>query len=165
MKRIFTICSLVTLAAVLLVACNKNPGSTAETKGLSYEDTVGLAQFQDWKFQHERMDPNQYYQYASQPVAAAPAPARRTSTARRTSSSNSGSGSMSSGSNNYAKTTQKKGWSKAAKGAAIGGGAGAVAGAVINKKNRVAGGVIGGVAGAAIGYIIGRGQDKKDGRY
>ena len=161
MKRIFTICSLITLAAVLLVACNKNPG-TAETKGLSYEDTVGLAQFQNWKFQNERVDPNQYYQYASQPVAAAPAP--RTSTARRTTSSNSGSGSMSSGSNNYAKTTQKKGWSKAAKGAAIGGGAGAVAGAVINKKNRVAGGVIGGVAGAALGYIIGRGQDKKDGR-
>jgi len=164
MKRIFTLCSLITLAAVLLVACNKNPGSTAETKGLSYEDTVGLAQFQNWKFQNERVDPNQYYQYASHPVATAPAPARRTSTARRTTSS-SGSGSMSSGSNNYAKTTQKKGWSKAAKGAAIGGGAGAVAGAVINKKNRVAGGVIGGVAGAAIGYIIGRGQDKKDGRY
>lgn len=161
MKRIFTICSFITLAAVLLIACNKNPGTTAETKGLSYEDTVGLAQFQDWKFQNERVNPNQY-QYASQPVAAAPA--RRTSTARRT-TSNSGSGSMSSGSNNYAKTTQKKGWSKAAKGAAIGGAGGAVAGAVINKKNRVAGGVIGGVAGAAIGYIIGRGQDKKDGRY
>jgi hypothetical protein len=163
MKRIFTICSLITLAAVLLVACNKNPGSTAETKGLSYEDTIGLAQFQNWKFQNERMDPSKY-QYASQP-AAAPAPVHRTSTARRSTSSNSGSGSMSSGSNNYAKTVQKKGWSKAAKGAAIGGGAGAVAGAVINKKNRVAGGVIGGVAGAALGYIIGRGQDKKDGRY
>jgi hypothetical protein len=166
MKRIFTICTLITLAAVLLVACNKNPGSTAGTKGLSYEDTVGLAQFQDWKFQNERMDASKYSQYASQPVAAAPspAPARRTTT-RRTASSNSGSGSMNSGSNNYAKTTQKKGWSKAAKGAAIGGGAGAVAGAVINKKNRVAGGVIGGVAGAALGYIIGHGQDKKDGRY
>src|SRR5689334_3753379 len=124
MKRIFTICSLVTLAAVLLVACNKNPGTAAETKGLSYEDTVGLAQFQDWKFQNERVDPSKYYQYAGAPAAAAPAPARRTTTARRTSPS-SGSGSMSSGSNNYAKTTQKKGWSKAAKGAAIGGGAGA----------------------------------------
>jgi hypothetical protein len=164
MKRIFTLCSLITLAAVLLVACNRNPGTASETKGLSYEDTVGLAQFQNWKFQNERLNADQYLQYASQPVAAAPAPARKT-TARRTTSSNSGSGSMNSGSNNYAKTTQKKGWSKAAKGAAIGGVAGAAGGAVINKKNRVAGGVIGGVAGAAIGYILGRGQDKKDGRY
>jgi hypothetical protein len=163
MKRIFTLCSFIALAAVLLVACNKTPNPAAGTKGLSYEDTVGLAQFQAWKFQNERVDPNQYYQYANQPVAAAPSPVRKT-TARKTSAS-SGSGSMNSGSNNYAKTTQKKGWSKAAKGAAIGGGAGAVAGAVINKKNRVAGGVIGGVAGGVLGYIIGRGQDKKDGRY
>lgn len=62
-----------------------------------------------------------------------------------------------------AKTVQKKGWSKAAKGAVIGAGAGAIAGAVISKKP-VKGAVIGGVIGAGAGYVIGRSKDKKDGR-
>ena len=66
-------------------------------------------------------------------------------------------------SSNPAKVQQKKGWSKAAKGAVIGGGAGAIAGAVISKKP-VKGAVIGGVIGAGAGYIIGRSKDKKDGR-
>lgn len=66
-------------------------------------------------------------------------------------------------SNTSASTPQKKkGWSKAAKGTAIGAGAGAVTGAIIGKN--VKGAVIGGVVGAAGGYIIGRSQDKKDGR-
>jgi len=60
--------------------------------------------------------------------------------------------------------TEKKGWSKAAKGAVIGGVTGAAAGAVINKKNRGAGAVIGGVTGAGAGAIIGNEMDKKDGR-
>ena len=73
---------------------------------------------------------------------------------------------MVSESQNAAKTTtQKKGWSKAAKGAAIGAAGGAVAGAVINKKNRALGAVIGGVIGGGGGYVIGRSMDKKDGRY
>jgi len=73
---------------------------------------------------------------------------------------------MVSESQNAAKTTTaKKGWSKAAKGTAIGAGAGAVLGAVINKKNRAVGAVIGGVIGGGGGYVIGRGMDKKDGRY
>jgi hypothetical protein len=160
MKRIFTLCTIVALTAILITACSRKSNSDAATNGLSYEDTVGLAQFQNWRMQNERLDANQYYQQAVQRTA--PAPVR--TTAKKTSAS-SGSGSMNTGSNNYAKTTQKKGWSKAAKGAAIGGGAGAVAGAVINKKNRVAGGVIGGVLGAGIGYVIGRAGDKKDGRY
>ena len=71
-------------------------------------------------------------------------------------------GSYTSTSTNPAKV-QKKGWSKAAKGAVIGGGAGAIAGAVISKKP-VKGAVIGGVIGAGAGYIIGRSKDKKDGR-
>lgn len=64
-----------------------------------------------------------------------------------------------------ATTTQKKGWSKAAKGTAIGAGVGAVAGAVINKRNRAAGAAIGAVLGGGGGYVIGRSKDKKDGRY
>lgn len=63
-----------------------------------------------------------------------------------------------------ATATQKKGWSKAAKGTAIGAGVGAVAGAVINKRNRAAGAAIGAVIGGGSGYVIGRSKDKKDGR-
>ncbi len=59
--------------------------------------------------------------------------------------------------------TQKKGWSKAAKGTAIGAGSGAVVGALVSKK-KGKGAVIGGVVGAGAGYLIGRDQDKRDGR-
>jgi outer membrane lipoprotein SlyB len=60
-------------------------------------------------------------------------------------------------------TQQKKGWSKAAKGAVIGGATGAVVGAAVSNK-RGKGAIIGGVVGAGTGYIIGRSKDKKDGR-
>lgn len=59
---------------------------------------------------------------------------------------------------------KKEGWSKAAKGTAIGAGSGAVLGAIISKKKGT-GAIIGGVIGAAGGYVLGRSQDKKDGRY
>jgi outer membrane lipoprotein SlyB len=58
---------------------------------------------------------------------------------------------------------QKKGWSKGAKGAVIGGVGGAVVGAAVSKK-KGKGAIIGGAVGAGTGYIIGRGEDKKDGR-
>ena len=154
MKRVFTFLSVVAIAAIFMTACNRNP-KTATEKTLSYEDTVGLSQFQAWKAQNERIDPV----YA----AAAPAPARKsTSTRTRTASK---SGSMSSTSSNQAKTVQKKGWSKSAKYAVIGGAAGGVAGAVINKRNRAVGAVVGAVIGAGGGYVPGRTQDKKDGRF
>jgi hypothetical protein len=82
----------------------------------------------------------------------------------------SGSGSGTSSSNGDVVTTQPEvkkkdeGWSKAAKGTAIGAGSGAVLGAIIS-KNKGKGAVIGGVVGAAGGYVLGRMQDKKDGRY
>lgn len=63
-----------------------------------------------------------------------------------------------------ATATQKKGMSKAAKGAIIGTVGGAAAGAIISKKNRGAGAVVGGIVGGTGGYVIGRSQDKKDGR-
>jgi len=158
MKRIVPILSVVTIMAVMITACGRK-SETQSAQALSYADTVGLAQFQNWKFQNERLDPGQY----QQAVQKTTAPVRRT-TARKT-SNNYGSGSMNSVSQNQAKTTEKKGWSKAAKGAAIGGGAGAVAGAILVKKNRVAGGALGAIAGGAIGYFIGKSKDKKDGRY
>ena len=69
------------------------------------------------------------------------------------------------GYNDYWFPAQKKGWSKAAKGAVIGAAGGAAAGAIINKRNRAVGAAIGGVLGAGVGFGIGRHIDKKDGRY
>ncbi len=143
LKKVLSFVAFTAIVAIVISACNTNP---LNTKPVSYEDTVGFAQFQAWKFQNERLDAATMY--AKNTVA----PKRKTSS----------SGSMSSGTTNNAKT--KKGWSKAAKYAAIGGGGGAILGAVINKRNRVAGGIIGGVLGGGIGYGIGRSQDKKDGR-
>jgi hypothetical protein len=111
-------------------------------------------------------------------VAAAPKKARATkSTASSSSNTNAGAGnSGSEGSGNEgvvkgnesapaAEAEEKKGISKAAKGAVVGAVGGAAAGAVINKKNRTVGAVIGAVIGAGGGYVVGRTQDKKDGRY
>lgn len=84
-----------------------------------------------------------------------------------TASTNSGSSSntgtnTNSGTSTNSTNNEKKGISKAAKGAIIGGVGGAVTGAVIGKNAK--GAVIGGAVGATGGYIIGRSQDKKDGR-
>jgi len=99
------------------------------------------------------------------PVASTPSAAPSSAPGSENTAGTGDQGSMSSGSDNTAQAEEKKGWSKAAKGAVIGGVAGAAGGAVINKKNRAAGAVIGGIIGAASGYGVGRGQDKKDGRY
>lgn len=150
MKRILPILAILTVTAIVFTACSRNAG--ADTT-VSYADTAGLAAFRDAKMQEQMKPVQQKVVYV---------PVNKTTTSGN---SGYGSGSMNSVTENNAKTTEKKGWSKAAKGAAIGGGSGAVLGAVINKKNRVAGGVIGGVVGAGVGYLIGRSKDKKDGRY
>jgi hypothetical protein len=76
-------------------------------------------------------------------------------------SDNAGTGTTST----IPQPVEKKGWSKAAKGAVIGGVTGAIGGAVLSKKKKGLGAVIGGVIGAAGGYAIGKGMDKKDNRY
>ena len=83
-------------------------------------------------------------------------------TDEKKSSSESGTVSNSTQSNST-KTTEKKGWSKAAQGAVIGGATGAVGGAIIS-KHKGTGAAIGAAAGAVGGYIIGNEKDKKDGR-
>ena len=60
-------------------------------------------------------------------------------------------------------TSKKQGWSKAAKGTVIGAGGGALVGAAVSNK-KAKGAIIGGAIGAGTGYLIGRGEDKKDGR-
>ena len=174
MKKILFALSTV---AVMASCSNNNPRTAAETQTLiPPADTAGLAQFQAWKAQNELAVANQLAQQ-NQAVAQPTEVVRerivyvdRPTTTRRSSSSTRRSSSSSSGSSGVynsgsTQTAQKKGWSKAAKGAVIGGAGGAVLGAVINKRNRAAGAVIGGVLGGAVGYGIGRGQDKKDGRY
>lgn len=174
---------LVMSAAVVLVACNSNPNTAvAETKAAS-ADTAGLAAFNAAR-QEQALAQQIALAVASAPKAVAPqvrtvtryVPVR---SASKSSSSTGRSTANAASSNNLPAVTapevinsesanaakEKKGISKAAKGAIIGGVAGAVGGAVINKKNRVLGAVIGGVAGAAGGAVIGRGMDKKDGRY
>lgn len=168
MKKLLFLLPII--AAILMVACNSKPKTNTEDVARKVADslrlaadTAGLAQFQAWKAQNELTDQNMSGQTA---LAATPAVSSNSSSVRRSSSSSRNSGgSMSSGSSNTAKAPQKKGWSKAAKGAVIGGVAGGAAGAIINKRNRVVGGVVGGVIGAGVGYGIGRSKDKKDGRY
>ena len=153
-------------------------------------DTVGLSQFQAWKVQNELADVqefNQPEQYAAAPVVQKakpvykapvrkapvakapaqtnPAPVASTPNAESNDGVSGNEGVASSESAGETKAPVKKGISKAAKGAVIGGVVGAVGGAIINKDNRVVGAVIGGVIGAGGGYGIGRGMDKKDGRY
>jgi hypothetical protein len=166
MKKVLSVFAVA--GSILMAACGNNPNASLQNdKGVAYADTVGLAQFKEWKAQ--QMAEMSAAAAASASTAAYKAPVKRSSatTARRTTSSRSVSQNRSIGSTTSypAKPAEKKGWSKAAKGAAIGAGTGAVIGAVVNKRNRAVGAVIGGVAGGAVGYGIGRSMDKKDGRY
>jgi hypothetical protein len=148
---------LIAIAAVLSVAVI---GVVINSKSKK-ADATELAQFEAWKAASLQKELDSFKTIA----AIASVQGTKSSTAKR--NVNYQSPKMVSESQNSAKTeseTQKKGWSKAAKGTAIGAGAGAVIGAVINKRNRAAGAVIGGVIGGGGGYVIGRTMDKKDGR-
>ena len=136
MKQVFTLIAIAAVSSVAVVGMsNKNSSKKV--------DDSELAQFQAWKDAKETTGKSVAHKR----------------------SVNYQSPKMVSESQNAAKTTTKKGWSKAAKGAVIGAASGAVAGAVINKRNRAVGAVIGGVLGAGAGYGIGRTMDKKDGRF
>jgi hypothetical protein len=176
---------LVMSAAVFMVACTSNPTANIETAAkATTADTAGLAAFNAAKAAQalaaaapvtmvaasEKAAPK--VRTVTRYVPVKQATAKRYSSNRSIASASSGNAApvvaaqpevINSESSNAAK--EKKGISKAAKGAIIGGVAGAVTGAVVNKKNRVMGAVIGGVAGAAGGAVIGRGMDKKEGRY
>ncbi|MBS4063586.1 MAG: glycine zipper 2TM domain-containing protein [Chitinophagaceae bacterium] len=125
------------VAILITFAACKSKQTTDETKVLAaFKDSVEMAEFKKWKMEQE---------------AKANAPVVKEKVVYRDAAGTS-------------TTTQKQGWSKAAKGAVIGGAGGAVAGAVINKRDRAEGAVVGGVIGGAVGYGIGRAEDKKDGR-
>lgn len=151
LKQIVLFIAIAAVVSVAVVGFTKNSNSKKV-------DATELAQFEAWKTSSLQKELEKENAMVIKPVT-------KSSTAKRAVSYQSPK--MVSESQNAAKTTtvRKKGWSKAAKGTAIGAGAGAVLGAVINKKNRAVGAVIGGVIGGGGGYVIGRGMDKKDGRY
>jgi len=155
MKKLFTVLAVVAVLAFVLTSCSGKKDVTDETKVLAASteaDFKEFQEFQEWKKNQE---------LASTAVYTAPV-AKKTTVRKSTPVYRTSAPAP------VAKTTvpaQKKGWSKAAKGAVIGAAGGAAAGAIINKRNRAIGAAIGGVLGAGVGFGIGRHIDKKDGRY
>lgn len=137
----------------MAVSCKNNADTAATKPAIPAPDTVGLAQFQQWKAQNELVTTQSQAATATPPAQTIVKYVPEKTTVYRSTSSSSHT------------ATAKRGWSKAAKGAVIGGVGGAAAGAIINKRNRGAGAIIGGVLGGAAGYGIGRHKDKQDGRY
>lgn len=146
--------SLILAAIVFAASCNTQPKSGDASSTAA--DTTGLAEYQAMKAQNElgitSGDEQKDKKSSSKTVAKTTSVSNNKSASDNNSTSSPG-------------TTQKKGWSKTAKGAVIGGVVGAGTGAVVNKKNRAAGAVIGGVIGAGTGAVIGNKMDKKDGRH
>ncbi|HVF80290.1 MAG TPA: glycine zipper domain-containing protein [Flavisolibacter sp.] len=140
-------------ATVLVVACNNSP-KAVETTTILKSDTTFVVQPELPVVKEEVLTP-------AAPVEKKSL-VRKSPTASNPTSTNSGAASGPSSTNT---STEKKGWSKTAKGAVIGGVVGAGTGAIVNKKNRAAGAVIGGVLGAGTGAVIGNEMDKKDGRH
>ena len=155
MKTLFTIISIATVFA----SCKTKTAEDMSVLPLSKE-AVEYGDFVKWQAAKETKA-NEKTVVIHKPAAV------RTVTKRsnKTVANSSDETAANSSNEPVLAAPEKKGWSKAAKGAAIGAGTGAVAGAIINKKNRAVGAVIGGVVGAGVGYGIGRAKDKKDGRY
>lgn len=171
---------IVLSAATLFAACSRNPNMVAtQNSMIPASDTAGFAAFQNMKQQQEWAAFQAYKQQQALAAQAAYAvvPAQSAQPVRtvvryvpagtrsRSYASNARSERVvyTSESSNAARSRSRI--SKAAKGAIIGTVVGAGTGAVVHKRNRSKGAIIGGVIGAAGGYGIGRGMDKRDGRY
>ena len=171
--KIMKFSSLLLSAAILATACNSKAPAADTTATPATVDT-GLVilgpELPAADSQQVETTP------AAEPAKENATAPKKTNKSNTTTASNSGSGESTTdnagagssdapaSSGTGTTETEKKGWSKTAKGAVIGGVTGAAAGAVINKKNRGVGAVIGGVTGAAAGAVIGKQMDKKDGR-
>ena len=130
---------LITIVSItaIIVSCKNSPADNTKVLA-AYKDSVEHAEFNKWKAAQEAKQKEKTIVYRTLPAQNSTAPMEA--------------------------APEKKGWSRAAKGAVIGGVTGAAAGAIIDKKNPAAGAVIGGVAGAGVGYGIGRSIDKKKNR-
>ncbi len=164
MKKTFGLLAIVALLAFVFASCSGKKETSEETKVLAATTAADLKEFQEfqeWKKNQEFQEWKKNQELANTAVYTAPAP-------KKTTVKKSTPVYRTSAPAPVAKTTvpaEKKGWSKAAKGAVIGAAGGAAAGAIINKRNRAVGAAIGGVLGAGVGFGIGRHIDKKDGRY
>src|SRR3982751_1376848 len=101
MKKIF----IVIMAAGMAASCNTKPKTDATTTAVPNQDTVGLAQYQQWKAQNELNNTTQL-QEQSNSANTAKAPAHTTTT-RRTSGSSNRVYSSNSTSSNTAQASQK----------------------------------------------------------
>jgi hypothetical protein len=145
MKKTTFLLTTAIASMLLFSACKNNPATSLPANAT---DTTGFAQFQEWKAMKDK----------ESKVAAQQAWGG-------TKQNNTKTVAMTSSTTNEAKATKKKGWSKAAKYTVAGTAGGVILGAVINKKDPVRGAVVGGVLLGGGGYVLGRSQDKKDGRY
>ena len=145
MKRMVFILAIV----ATLAACSNNSETKVQTKEDAFRQVKDSMQLDSLR----RADAKELELSQAQ-----------SATAVNTSNSSSERTYVKGVSETYTNTPpEKKGWSKAAKGAAIGAGVGAVTGVIVDKKD-ARGAIIGGVAGAGAGYVIGRSKDKEDGR-
>ena len=151
MKRLATLLAI----AATLAACNNNSQTKTQLKEEAFKEVRDSIQLDS--FQRADAKELQILQEKQTLVAAQSVKSASNSSSQRT--------YVKGVSESYSNTQpQKKGWSKAAKGAAIGGATGAVAGAIISEK-KGKGAIIGGILGAGGGYVIGRSKDKREGRY
>ncbi|HUR67115.1 MAG TPA: hypothetical protein VMZ03_12265 [Chitinophagaceae bacterium] len=176
MKKFIPFIAIMAFLSILLVACKNN---TPQPQVQPQADTTGLAAFQAFKAMETQavVAVPQQIVYKKRPVKKVVMNSESTNEAKVAEKENGSDPST------EVKTTdkevanqetgtvakeeevaKKKGWSKAAKYGAIGGVGGGVLGAVINKKDPVKGAVIGAVILGGGGYVLGRSQDKKDGR-
>src|SRR5687767_6689163 len=136
---------IVTLVlAGVIASCNNG----SDTSRINTEDTTGLAAY---KQAQQQAYIDSLARVKADSIAEADASGKKSAALHSAHRSESATTSTS-----YPANSEKKGWSKAAKGAVIGGATGAAAGAVLHKKNRVVGGVVGAAAGAGVGYGIGK---------
>lgn len=139
--------------AVIVTGCSSNANENAKLD----QDSIRMV--------HE-LDSFKRAASADSAATALSIAKKRTNTNNQYQSSGTSSKSVTTTTNTNTQsgtTTQKKGWSSAAKGAVIGGVIGAGTGIIVDKKDG-RGAAIGGVVGAGTGYVIGREKDKKTGR-
>jgi hypothetical protein len=173
MKRFIPFIAIISFLSILLVACqNKQQQVTTQPQA----DTTGLAAFQAFKAMEAQATvvvPQQIV-YKKAPAKKVVMRSESTNEAKVENNESTPAEEVATKEETENQETEtaakeeevakKKGWSKAAKYSVIGGVGGGVLGAVINKKDPVKGAVIGAVILGGGGYVLGRSQDKKDGR-
>jgi Glycine zipper len=156
---------LIASVVIMAASCNTQPKAEGAKDAT---DTTGMGAYNAWKISEGGLSETEEAQNSSSSTTKKTSGTSSSATNTNKAGDDAGTGTganSGSGAGTSSTGTEKKGWSKTAKGAVIGGVVGAGTGAVVNKKNRAAGAVIGGVVGAGAGAVIGNEMDKKDGRH